>query len=470
MKKSLLLKLLTVILIVCASLFTFTACGIGEGDETENDEIMEIYSAYVTYSHHHGTEPLDYEEWLKSIRGEAGRDGRTPTIEISKKGFWVINGQETEYKALGENGKCTCKNCLFEDKDYSDLFIYSGNEIYAITAYAKTLEEITIPARIETSDIKILADNLFENCVNLKKITIPRTLRICGQSAFKGCDKLEEVVYDGTIDQWANIIFYCSDSDLSANPLSFNPRLVIDGNFQYDITLNAKYVSEYAFAGYHNLSRVTFGPNVAVIGANAFIDCKRLVEFRSNSSHITLTKDSGIAAGALAVYNVTDILVESKYAVEDGFVVVSEGNEKTLVQYIGNNKNLVIGNNITTIRTYAFYNDNFVESITIGDSVKTLESDSIAYTKKLETLIISDSVEEMSQLSNNKALKNLVFGQGLERIQRFAFYGCSALKNIDFGNSIKEIGQFAFGYCGLESVTIDGQFNQLLLKHLRDAH
>ena len=37
--------------------------------------------------------------------GTDGKDGVTPTIEISKDGYWVINGVKTEHKAIGTDGK-----------------------------------------------------------------------------------------------------------------------------------------------------------------------------------------------------------------------------------------------------------------------------------------------------------------------------------------------------------------------------
>ena len=41
---------------------------------------------------------------IQGIQGEAGKDGITPTIEISPDGYWVINGNKTEYKAVGKDG------------------------------------------------------------------------------------------------------------------------------------------------------------------------------------------------------------------------------------------------------------------------------------------------------------------------------------------------------------------------------
>ena len=39
-----------------------------------------------------------------SLQGAPGKDGVTPTIEISEDGYWVINGTKTEIKAAGTNG------------------------------------------------------------------------------------------------------------------------------------------------------------------------------------------------------------------------------------------------------------------------------------------------------------------------------------------------------------------------------
>ena len=37
--------------------------------------------------------------------GKDGKDGVTPTIEISDDGYWIINGVKTEHKAIGTDGK-----------------------------------------------------------------------------------------------------------------------------------------------------------------------------------------------------------------------------------------------------------------------------------------------------------------------------------------------------------------------------
>lgn len=43
--------------------------------------------------------------FLFSACGANGKEGETPTIEISDDGYWIINGVKTEHKAIGTDGK-----------------------------------------------------------------------------------------------------------------------------------------------------------------------------------------------------------------------------------------------------------------------------------------------------------------------------------------------------------------------------
>ena len=70
--------------------------------EDYNPRIKAVYDAYVRFANDSGEAPLLYEDWLESIKGA---DGKTPTIEINADGYWVINGEVSAYKAVGQDGK-----------------------------------------------------------------------------------------------------------------------------------------------------------------------------------------------------------------------------------------------------------------------------------------------------------------------------------------------------------------------------
>ena len=50
-----------------------------------------------------GTEAIIYHG-AKGDQGDKGEDGVTPTVSINEQGYWVINGQVTDVKALGVDG------------------------------------------------------------------------------------------------------------------------------------------------------------------------------------------------------------------------------------------------------------------------------------------------------------------------------------------------------------------------------
>ena len=52
---------------------------------------------------------------------------------------------------------------------------------------------------------KWIASEDFSGCVNLKRITIPRIVTRIAENAFQGCDSLEDVYYEGSLEEWRKI-------------------------------------------------------------------------------------------------------------------------------------------------------------------------------------------------------------------------------------------------------------------------
>ena len=78
----------------------------------------------------------------------------------------------------------------------------------------------------------------FVGCTKLKTINIPTTVTEIGNGAFKDCQSLEEVVYEGMTIQWESIlkgrgIFFnvpidkviCSDGEVELNPTDKKPEI-----------------------------------------------------------------------------------------------------------------------------------------------------------------------------------------------------------------------------------------------------
>lgn len=58
------------------------------------------------------------------------------------------------------------------------------------------------------SGVRGLPDAAFKGCTNLKRLTIPKNVIKIGRDVFAGCVSLEDVYYEGTIEQWEKIEIY----------------------------------------------------------------------------------------------------------------------------------------------------------------------------------------------------------------------------------------------------------------------
>ena len=96
-------KALAAIGISAALCVPLAACG-EDGATTDQER---LYESYVLYAQAAGDEVLSYQEWLDSVRGAAGEDGKSAYEIAVENGF---EGTEEEWLASlkgqdGEDGK-----------------------------------------------------------------------------------------------------------------------------------------------------------------------------------------------------------------------------------------------------------------------------------------------------------------------------------------------------------------------------
>ena len=58
------------------------------------------------------------------------------------------------------------------------------------------------------SGIYNLPNVAFKGCTSLTRLSIPKSVKKIGRDVFSGCDSLEDVYYEGTIEQWKKIEIY----------------------------------------------------------------------------------------------------------------------------------------------------------------------------------------------------------------------------------------------------------------------
>ena len=87
---------------------SLTACTLVSkpNEEPENNAYRTVYAHYLAYSEEKGESALSYEEWLFSIRGDDGLDGKDGTTpHIGENGNWWIGDVDTLVPARGSDGQ-----------------------------------------------------------------------------------------------------------------------------------------------------------------------------------------------------------------------------------------------------------------------------------------------------------------------------------------------------------------------------
>ncbi len=162
-----------------------------------------------------------YNAWRRNGRKDAGAGSMHENAMVED----TANGKWYEVEA-GFESYTTPRR--YEIRERSSLFSYRMNsdnrtiEVYSYDAEFKkdTETSISFPEAIDGKTVTSISKNFMEDplydCLGIENVTIPKTITNIGQSAFWGCEKLKDVYYEGTENEW-NAITIASGNDYLTN-------------------------------------------------------------------------------------------------------------------------------------------------------------------------------------------------------------------------------------------------------------
>ncbi len=376
-----------------------------------------------------------------------------------------------------------------------------------------SLTSIIIP-----NDVTNIESWIFYNCTSLTSITIPSSITTVGTCSFSNCTSLTNVYYQGTIEDWCNILF----THGASNPMGYAQHFyMLDENGEYyevteiEIPETITTIGDYQFQGFNNLTSIIIPSSVRSIGGCAFENCTSLTSITALSgvesigsyafSNCTSLESITILSGVTSIghrtfdncTSLTSITIPSSIESIEYYAfgncssltnvyyqgTIEDWCNITFTSYASNpmyyaqhfymlDENgeyyevteIEIPETITKIGDYQLYGFNNVTSIIIPSSITSIGEFAFYNCRSLESIIIPSGVESIGSwaFSYCTSLTSIIIPSSVTSIGSLAFFSCASLESITIPSSVTSIGENTFEYCtSLESITIPSSITSI---------
>lgn len=342
---------------------------------------------------------------------------------------------------FAENPNLTCiDKSAFSN---SELLGEESNNSITIPKSVKILEEAAFKGctNLESilfeanSELEFLGRQVFIDCTQLKSITIPAGVTEILSSLFSGCSALETVIFEGNISSMGELAFNgCSAL-----------KTLKTGNQGEDNAINIPDVDSIGIETFQNCSSLTkiIIPNsVETVGANAFANCSSLININLPTNLKVLA--NSLFSGCSALESIT-----IPASVEAMHSSVFAGCQKLAsVTFENYSKLEVIGET-------AFKQCYVLNNFTIPSSVKQIKRNAFQNCKGLTSIVVPANVEVLGGTSGYVfmgciSLESVtILTTKINTILPYMFNGCSALTTVNLPEGITEIQTGAFSGCSV---------------------
>lgn len=278
-------------------------------------------------------------------------------------------------------------------------------------------------------NVKTVGWDAFYNCSNLKTVKIGSSLEKINHGAFGMVNNLSEIIYEGSSEDWDDIIIE------QMNDAIYDAQLTTDAEFVYGVSLD------------QNSANLKMGDTL---------------ELSATISPETLEES--------LVWNVADVYVAN---IEDGGVVTAEHAGETAVIV-----STVDGCYMDYCRISVSASDSIGENITwsLEDGVLTVsgtgeipdydesadgiltETPWAEYGEIIKAIVVGEGITAIGNgaFRGNFNVERITIAQSVKTIGDRAFEMCECVKTINIAKGVESIGDDAFdGMWGLESFTVD---------------
>ncbi len=296
-------------------------------------------------------------------------------------------------------------------------------------AKCKNLEKVVLP-----EELKNIWDFAFSDCTNLGSVTFSSCLKHIGAQAFSGCP-ISDIAFPESLTHIMDGAF-SSNKALTEITIPLGVEFIGTSAFGCDnlktIFFNAEKCAEAPYA-FSPVSEIVFGDNVKWIPSSAFYGSDELTAITIPES---VTQIGGEAF--LRCSNLESVFFNAKNCEEMGMCFPNSISQ------------LVIGENVETISSYAFNGLASLTSINIPESVTSIGQGAFEGCDGVKSIYYNAiECQGFNSYYNvfPKTVEEVIFGDKVRVIPDYAFSGCQNLTELTIPESVTKIGYGAFNYC-----------------------
>ncbi|MBD8940419.1 MAG: hypothetical protein EGR73_09000 [Lachnospiraceae bacterium] len=338
-------------------------------------------------------------------------------------------GKNTEKIGDGAFAWCTSLEEMIPAKE--NMLTSIGGEAFRSCVKLENLE--FVEKKCVTIDT-----GAFYECLMLKEVTLPASIRTIGKYAFCGCYGLETVIFE-------------------------------DG-------IQLTQLEDWVFNGCESIKNITLPEGLEKIGANCFmvtgleyIYIPSTVEEIGYGAfgHCLSMQKIEVSEGNPVYYTENDVLFERKTdeetektslvlhtypaGLEGAYHISDEVDEVADWAFYAAQKltDIQFGENIIKIRDHAFGLCHGLKKVSFNEKLETIGESSFEDCQGLQTVICNKNLQKIGERSFFvcMSLENLSLNEGLLELGNSAFNSCYALEEIKLPDSLQTIGTECFSQC-----------------------
>ena len=384
-----------------------------------------------------------------------------------------LNG--TDIRFIREMAGTDSTHCALKVLDLTDARLVEGGEPYYTNARGVDY----------TTKNDTISDYLLRNCISLKEVRLPKTVRAVGNFAFFNCDGIVSLDIPEGVTKIGNRAFGLCDSLVSVkmtnNVTSINEAFYKCGRLtSVELSEKLTWISSNLFYECKSLASIVIPEGVTTIDWQAFYGCESLTSIVLPKSINSISDaafygcsglvsveipESVTSVGNIAFYgciNLESIVLPARmnWIGHRAFyrckrlksIVLPEGITSIGEATFGKCFDLtsvVIPRSVTSVGRSAFQNCSSLTSIVIPEGVERIEDETFRFCESLNSVVLPEGIESIgsSAFSQCSSLASIEIPEGVTSIEYAVFVGCSSLTSIEIPENITSIGNYAFSAC-----------------------